>query len=208
MEEKESEIEDRPGHRLAIDHQVLFVQMPATWTRDEHRGFFVQLVMLAALAQADRAAHRIAQIDLAVDQVVPRRAVGVLEVGHESRGTRVERVDDHLAIGRAGELHAPVEHVLRLRTDLPLALANAARLGQKVGKATAVEFLLPLGAALEKLLAALVELAVQLRHERERFGREDLRELRRNACVDGDVVRFGHGALHDTLYVAKCGVAT
>ena len=39
----------------------------------------------------------------------PRRGVGVLEVGHEAARAGVERVDHELAVGRAGDLDAPVE---------------------------------------------------------------------------------------------------
>ena len=48
---------------------------------------------------------RVAQVELALDHVVPGRRVGVLEVGHEPVGARVQRVDDHLAVGRPGDLH-------------------------------------------------------------------------------------------------------
>jgi len=61
------------------------------------------------LYEADGPAHGIVQVDLAFDHVGPRGAVGILEIRHESRGPRVERVDDHFAVGRPGDLHAAVE---------------------------------------------------------------------------------------------------
>ena len=44
---------------------------------------------------------------------VPGRGVGVLEVGHEDVRAGVQGVDDHLPVGRAGDLDAPVEQVRR-----------------------------------------------------------------------------------------------
>ncbi len=48
------------------------------------------------------------RFDVALDLVLPGRRVRVLEVGHEALGARVERVDDQLAVGRAGDLDAAV----------------------------------------------------------------------------------------------------
>ena len=49
-----------------------------------------------------------ARFDLAADHVAPGGRVGVLEVRHEPARAGVERVDDHLAAGGPGDLHAPV----------------------------------------------------------------------------------------------------
>ena len=66
--------------------------------------------------------------------------VGVLEVGHVHVGARVEGVDEHLAIGRAGQLDPALLQVGRGdRRDLPIAFADVARLGQKVGQLARVE---------------------------------------------------------------------
>src|SRR5205814_2156037 len=116
----------------------------------------------AATLEADRAAHGVAQVDLAVDHVVPGRAVRVLEVRHERRGAGVERVDDHLALGRAGDLDPALEHVLRLRRDDPLCFADLLGLGEEVGARTGVELLLPRPATSEQLLAPAFEAPVEL----------------------------------------------
>ena len=57
-------------------------------------------------AVSSEISRRTASVDvpLALDDVLPRRRVGVLVVGHEDAGARVERVDHHLAVDRAGDL--------------------------------------------------------------------------------------------------------
>ena len=178
VEEVQREIEDAAGHRLAVDGDVLLVQVPAARPRQQHRGPVVQPVALAALLEGDGAAHRVAQVDLAVDHVEPGRAVGVLEVRHEGGGAAVERVDHHLAVGRPGDLDAAVEHVLRLRRDLPFGVADFFRFRQEIRQLARIEFLLPRRAPRQQLLAARFELAVQFRDEGERFRRQDRGELR------------------------------
>ena len=198
VEEVEREIEDAAGHRLAVDGDVLLVEMPAARPRQQHRELVVQLVALAARVEGNRAAHRVAQVDLPVDHVEPGRAVGVLEVRHEGGGAAVERVDHHLAVGRPGDLDAPVEHVLRLRRNLPVRVADLLRLGQEIRQLAGVEFLLARRAAREQFLAARLELAVQLGDERERPRRQDRRELGRdrrgNLHAVGEWIGSVHGA--------------
>ena len=157
VEEVQREVEDAARYRLAVDQDVLFVEVPAARARDEHRGLVVQRVALAALLEGDRAAHGVAQIDLPVDHVEPGRAVGVLEIRHEGGGARVERVDHHLAVGRPGDLDTAVEHVLGLRRDRPIRLTQRLGLGQEIGKFAGVEGLLPRGARGEQRLAMRLE---------------------------------------------------
>ena len=61
----------------------------------------------------------------------------------------------------------------------PVAFADRARLGQEVGQLAGVE-LAPgaLRALRQQLLAPAAERALQLGHERERLGRQDLRRIR------------------------------
>ena len=113
-----------------------------------------------------------------VDHVVPRRGVGVLEVGHEPVGARVQRVDRHLAIGRPGDLDPPLLHVLRDGRDGPVALADLARVGQEVEHLPLGQPRAPAPPRLEQLLAPGAEPALQLGHELERVGGDDLVEAR------------------------------
>ena len=186
VEEEQREVEDRAGDGLAVDLHVLLDEVPAARARDQHRGLVVQLVLLAALLERDRAADRVAQVELALDHVRPGRAVRVLEVRHEGRRAAVERVDHHLAVGRAGDLDAAVEEVRRLVRDLPLRLADRLRLGEEIGQPAGVEVLLPRLAAGEELLPAAFELAMQLRDERERFRGQDGGVVGRDRAGDLD----------------------
>src|SRR5919204_5577204 len=109
VEEEQAEVEDRARYGLAVDDDVLLVEVPTTRPHDEHRGALVQEIVLAALLEADRAATGIAQVQLAIDHVVPGRTVRVLEVRHEGGGAGIQRIDHHLAVGGPGDLDTPVE---------------------------------------------------------------------------------------------------
>src|SRR6185437_11224610 len=107
--------------------------------------------------------------------------------------------DHHLAVGRTGDLDTPVEQVLRLRGDTPLALANGGGFREEVGAPAGVKLLLPRRAAREQLLAPRLELAMQLGDKSERRLRQDLRELARDTAGDRDVLRLGGGNRHRVL---------
>ena len=134
------------------------------------------------------------EVDLALDVVVPARRVGVLEVRHEDAGAGVERVDDHLAVDRAGDLDAAVGEVGRHRRARPVGVADRARLGQEIGKLARVELGLARRAAREELGATAAERALQLRRERDRLGRQDLRVIGRDAAGDLDAGAKRRGA--------------
>ena len=114
--------------------------------------------------------ERIAHVDLAADLVLPGGRARILEVRHEHAGAGVERVDHHLAIGRAGDLHAAVLQVGRHRRDLPFAVADVLRLGQEIGQAAGIDLDLAGLAPLEQLEPAGVQGAVQLRDEADGLG--------------------------------------
>ena len=97
---------------------------------------------MAGSREAELAGPAVHQVDLALDHVGPGRRVGVLEVGHEHLGPAVQGVDDHLAVGRTGDLDAAVQQVGRDRRDLPVAVAHGLGLGQEVGALAGVEALL------------------------------------------------------------------
>ena len=64
--------------------------------------------------------------------------VGVIESSQSAMNTRrarIERIDDHLAIGRAGDLDATVLQVGGRRRDPPVAVAHRAGLRQEVRQA-------------------------------------------------------------------------
>ena len=83
------------------------------------------------------APRRVHEVGLPRHLVGPRGRVGILKVGHEDRGARVE------GLGGGGE-----------GGDLPVALAHPRRLGQEVRARAGVERGLHAGAAGEELVDA------------------------------------------------------
>ena len=141
--------------------------------------------MLAHIVgELERATDGVVERGLAVEHVTPARRQRVLEVAHEDFGARVERVDHHLRLGRAGDLDAAVLEVGGSGGDVPLALADRLRLGQEVEALAGVEALLARGARSQQLGAAWAELALQLGHEREGVVRQKVRTLRRDGADD------------------------
>ena len=94
------------------------------------------------IVEGDRAAHCIAEVDLAFDQIVPAGCVGVLEISHKDIGAAIERVDHHLAVGRAGDFDAAVLNIAGDRHDPPLGVPDRLGLGQEIGFPRRVEALL------------------------------------------------------------------
>src|SRR4029079_17859729 len=84
MKKIERKIENGGGGRFTVDQNVLFEEVPAAWTHQQRRGLFVERIALSVRGrERDGAPHRVAQVDLALDHVFPRRRIGILEVGHE-----------------------------------------------------------------------------------------------------------------------------
>jgi len=98
---------------------MLLVEVPATWTHLQRGDLVIELVGLAFLFQSQGAANRLAEIDLALNLVVPRRRIRIFEVGHVAVGARVERVDHHLGVDRTGDFDATAFQRFRQRRDLP-----------------------------------------------------------------------------------------
>ena len=97
VEDVEAEVHEPAGDRLAVDEQMALGEVPAARTHEQRRDLVVERVLRAVLLVLDRAANRVGEVHLAADHVRPGRRVGVLEVRHEARRARVQRVDDHLA---------------------------------------------------------------------------------------------------------------
>src|SRR5205807_10270376 len=79
----EAEVEEARRDRLAVDLHMPLVQMPAARADDERRDLVVEAVALLGRLEDDLAAHRVADVLLAVDHVLPRRRARILEVAHE-----------------------------------------------------------------------------------------------------------------------------
>ena len=180
--------------------------MPATWADEERRGFFLQLVRLALRRdEIDLAADRIAQVEMSLNIVVPARRVRVLEVGHEHAGARIERVDDHLALDRAGDLHPAILDVVGNGRADPARFADASRLVKKVRQLSGVECPLARRAAREQLLAAAAECTLEPSHESDRVRGQDFGVIGGDAAGDVDP-RAVDGRAHLFLAIEHCRI--
>ena len=177
------EVEEARRNRRAVDHQMPLDQMPAAWPNDERRGLVAQAVALRRPGcEGNRPAHGVAEILLALDDVLPGRRARVFEVRHEDTRARVQRVDHHLAVDRTGDLDAAVEQVGRRRCDLPSRPhgSSVSRRESRSARRAA--------SSAQQLVAPRPELALQEGDEGERVGRKDVRIARGQ---DGDVVHGG-----------------
>ncbi len=108
--------------------------MPSARPHHQNGGLLLERVGLAAgrVGEVDLSGPTVLQVGLALDHVGEDGRGRVLEIGHEHFGAGIQRVDDHLAIDRAGDLDPAVEKVSRDLGDRPVALADRFCLGEKV----------------------------------------------------------------------------
>ena len=166
----EAEVDEGARQRRAVDAHVLLDQVPAAGAHEQRGDVVAQLVVAPVVAgELDRALDRVDEVDLALDDVGPRRRQRVLEVGHEPARAGVQRVDDHLAVDRAGDLDAAVLQVGRRGGHAPVALADLPRLGQEVERLAGGDARAALGARVEQLAPARLEALVQPAEEGERL---------------------------------------
>src|SRR5690606_2276210 len=215
VEEVEPEVEQGARHGLAVDEEVLLVQVPAARPDDDGRELAVLLerVRLAGLGvgEVDGAVEGVPQVELPLDHVVPQRRVGVLEVGQPHLGARVERVDGHLPVGRAGDLDAAVDQAGSGLGDPPgVVLPDGPGLGEEVERLALGEPALTLGPRLEELLAARAELALEGGEQAERLGGQDLLVPLAEGSGDLDAFQSSHRAALSSseILVLLCGDGT
>ena len=193
MEDVEPEVEQAARHGRAVDQDVPLDQVPPAGADQQGRHDLVQAIDPAVRVPVlDRPRDRVEEVDLALDHVPPGRRVRVLEVRHEDVRAGVERVDDHLPLGRARELDPPALEILGGRRDRPGARADLTGLGQEVQPAAGVERRLTLGAAPEERGARRAEVPLEPGHERERVGRQDLAEPALDRAPKLDAVSSHH----------------
>ena len=71
------------GNRLAVNEEVFFWEVPASWAHNDRRALagILQLIGLALRAgEGERVAKRVPQVQLTGDHVRPERSISVLEV--------------------------------------------------------------------------------------------------------------------------------
>ncbi len=175
VEKEQSEIEQGPGNRLAVDQHVLLGQVPAARTHKQRRDLVIERVVLALRGdKLELAPDGIFQVYVAVHHVRPGRRQRVLEVRHEYLGPRVERIDHHAPVDRASNLAAAVLQIRRCRRHFPVSAAYIARLIGEVGHLAGVQRRLHLLAAFQQLEPGGVERSLQVGHEAQGIGCEHL----------------------------------
>ena len=192
VEQVQAEVDERARRLLAVDEHMLLVEMPAARPHEQRRDLCVQPILFAVrVREADRASDGVAQIDLALHDVVPRRRERVLAIRHEHFRAGVERVDDHLAVGWSGDLDATILQIRRDRGDAPLPIANLLRLRQEVGQLSGVDLTLTFCTGREQLSHPIAVAARQIGDELERRRREDAVVLGFECAADFDAAWGG-----------------
>ena len=184
VEQEEREVEDAARHAFTVDQHMLLVQVPAARTHLQRGDLVVELVRLAVLLQRERAADGGLQVDLALDLVVPAGRIRIFEVGHVAVRARVERVDDHLGIDRAGDFHAAAVQCLRDRGNLPVAFTHGLRFRQEIRALAGVQALGTLDTGSQQLFAARLKGTVQLGNQRQCFGGQNVFVGRQDLGLD------------------------
>ena len=195
VEDVEPEVEEAPRRGLAVHLEVALRKMPPAGPDEEGRDLLVQAVDAAVRVPVlDRARDGVDEVHLPLDHVAPGRRVRVLEVRHEDVRARVERVDDHLPLGRARQLDPPLLEILRGGRDRPRLIADAAGLGEEVEAAPGVEGRLALGPAPEQRRARRPQLSLEAGHEVERGGGQDLGEPSLDRALELDAPGTRHAS--------------
>ena len=148
MKHEQRKVENTTTDALTIDQGMFFIQMPAAWPHHQRRHLVIESIHLAILFQRNRTPHRIAQIDLSLNLIVPIRGIAILEIGHVRIRTRVQGIDNHLAFHRPGNLDPTTLQVSRQRCNRPVTFANRAGRGQKIRALACIQSLDALGTCL------------------------------------------------------------
>ena len=180
----EREVEDAARDGLAVQGDVLLVEVPPARPHKEHGRLGVQAILFAfGIRKFYRPADGVAQVDLTFDQAVPGRRVRVLEIGHEHLCAGVQRVDDHLTLDGTGNLDAAVQKILGQRRAFPVAVAKLLGLGKEVGEGPGVKFGLGFTAAVEDLGSSIAKLADESGEKAKCLRRQDFGVLIRHRGV-------------------------
>mmetsp|Transcript_5060 Transcript_5060/g.10991 ORF Transcript_5060/g.10991 Transcript_5060/m.10991 type:complete len:373 (-) Transcript_5060:205-1323(-) len=178
VEEEEGKVEYGGAAGLAVNQEVLLLQVPAAGPDNEGGGLAVlaQCVVLAGACVTDRdsSPHRLLHVDLALEVAGPGGCVGVLKVSHVLGGSTVESVDHHLLGGnRTCDLDTAILHVRRRSSGHPDTIANVFGFGQKVRKFASVDLLLAHLPPFQQLFSSGAETPLKHRNECLRILSED-----------------------------------
>lgn len=129
------------------------------------------------------------------------------EIGHICPHVRVQCIHDHLPVRRPRDLDPPVNQAGRRWGTLPGGIvADVLGLGQEVWEGALVELGLADLAALQQLLASVVERTVQQGKESEGLRSKDLAMLLLDGAEDVDALEDGVGRCHGSVSPeGQCG---
>ena len=109
MEEVEGKIEDAARNGLPIHQDMLFEQMPAARSHKQRGRLLIESILLAIwIAKCNCAVDGITYIDLTLNRAFPGGGKRIFKIGHKDFRPRVQGIDHHFALDRAGDLDAPV----------------------------------------------------------------------------------------------------
>src|SRR5260221_1776224 len=166
VKKEKTKIKQGRRDRLAVHQEMLFVQVPSPGPHKQRCWIGPNLIPLSLRTLVPNCStNRVPQIVLAFNIVIPGRRIRVLEVSHENVGSRVQRVDDHLAIDRPGNFHAAIAQVFGYRRNVPIALPDSSRLRQKVRKLAVIDVLLHGSPPRQQFLPPGLEPSRKLRRE-------------------------------------------
>ena len=149
--------------------------MPSAGPDQKRRDLSVQPVFFALRTRVlDCTAHRIAEIHLTLDHVLPRRRVRIFEIGHERLSAGVQCVDHHLAVRRPGDFNTPVDQVGGDGSDGPGVLSDPRVLLREVERLAAIDPRLAFHSPAQQVQAGGIESSMEVGDEIQRFRREDL----------------------------------
>src|SRR5262249_22975201 len=147
----------------------------------------------------------------AFDQVLPGRRIGVLEISHEDVGAAIERVDHHLAVGRAGDLDPAILNVAWYWGYPPITGADRLGFRQEIRFPPCVEPLLQFSAARQKPLSLGAEPPFELNREGDSLGAQHPLVTGLDRRADGDARKraggFGHADISRSNYLPSAARA-
>ena len=118
---------------------MAFEEVPSPGPHHQGRHVVVESVVLTVAVEEQVAVGGVADIDLSCHHVVPGGTGGILAVGQEHPGPRVEGVDHHLPLGGSGDLYSAVGEILGRCRDSPVSRPDIESLRQEVRSAAGGE---------------------------------------------------------------------
>ena len=182
VERVQPEVDERArrGHGATVhvgEVKVVLLEVPAARAHHDRRRLLVRHRVVLAVRRRvlEPSPNRVEQGQLAADDVLPRGAGRVLLIREPHLRARVERIDGHARIRRARDLDATILESWPSAGDAPIsALADVLRVLAEPRVDSVADLVAVTHARGEAVIARSGEQLVQLRQERQRFGREDL----------------------------------